>query len=352
MSVDILGLGSEELGAMARGLLPSGAGAFSSIYARAFAEGRLSVEGLGLSARSAEAWGAAFHVGLLRLVGSVAEGGPFGETEKAVFEASDGSRLECVRIPMPARADRIRSTICVSSQVGCRGGCTFCETGRMGFVRDLDAAEIVSQVLSARVVLGWDCGNVVFMGMGEPLDNIAQLGRAILVLADRRGFGLSYERMTVCTSGPPGGIEALRSLGLKRLNLSISLNAASDELRSRLMPVNRGVGLARLAASLAAYPSRANFVLGVNYCLLPGINDSREDARLVASFCRVAGRSLVNLIPYNPGSSALSRPPTEEEADRFASYLREEGCETRRRATRGLSIMAACGQLGGPFTRR
>jgi 23S rRNA (adenine2503-C2)-methyltransferase len=349
--IDILGLESSELAETAARILSSGAGAAGRLYALAFREGDLAPESLGLSVASSALWRERFRVGLLevRLVARDPSGRD--PTEKAVLGLDDGETVECVRIPMPGGSGG-KSTLCVSSQVGCRMGCAFCETGRAGLVRNLSAAEIVAQVLTAKLRLGWDCGNLVFMGMGECLDNLGEAARAIRVLGDRRGLNYSQERLTVCTSGPPGGVEALRALGLKRLNLSVSLNAASDEKRSALMPVNRSGGLAALAASLAAYPMRRNFALGVNWCLMPGVNDSREDAREAAAFCAEVGRYVVNLIPYNPGSSPIARAPSEEELARFAAWLEAEGCRVKRRATKGSSIMAGCGQLGGPGRAR
>jgi 23S rRNA (adenine2503-C2)-methyltransferase len=345
--IDILGLTSSELAERASRVLPSGAGVSGRVYARAFEKGVLDVEGLGLSKASEAAWRGHFTVRLLKVLRVVQDETGADATAKAVLGLVDGSEIECVRIPMPGGGGG-KSTLCVSSQVGCRMGCAFCETGRAGLHRDLRAAEIVSQALTARLALGWDCGNIVFMGMGECLDNLGEVARAISVLGDSRGFAYAQERLTLCSSGPPGSIEALRELGLKRINLSISLNAASDEKRSALMPVNRSNGLDALASSLAAYPMRANFVLGVNWCLMPGVNDSREDAREAAAFCARIGRCIVNLIPYNPGREPISRAPDEGELARFASWLEEEGLAVKRRASKGDRIMAGCGQLGGP----
>jgi 23S rRNA (adenine2503-C2)-methyltransferase len=352
-AVDILGLGYAELLEKAKARMSSGSGAAGKIYARAFSTGRLDPSGLGLSRRSEEAWLKAFSLRLLKPLRVLSEGlgpevadSPDRITAKAALGLEDGSEIECVRIPMLG-GEGTKSTLCVSSQVGCRMGCAFCETGRSGLRRNLRASEIVAQVLTAKIALGWDCGNIVFMGMGECLDNLAEVATALRVLADQRGLGYAQERMTLCTSGPAGGVEELRKLGLKRLGLSISLNAATDEKRERLMPVNRGNGLEALASSLAAYPLRRNFALGVNWCLMPGINDSREDASQAAAFCAKVGRSVVNLIPYNPGSSPLTRAPTEEEVESFASWLAEEGCLVKRRSTKGSRIMAGCGQLGG-----
>jgi 23S rRNA (adenine2503-C2)-methyltransferase len=185
------------------------------------------------------------------------------------------------------------------------------------------------------------------MGMGEPLDNFDQVERALRVLTDNRGLGYAWERITVCTSGVGEGIDRLRSLGLKRLNLSVSLNAADDGTRTGLMPVNRRTGLTALAEVLASYPQRRGFALGVNYCLLPGINDRPEDARGVGAWLGRVGRAQLNLIPYNPGSAPLAPAPTHEEIERFAILLEGCGVKSKLRAARGSRIMAGCGQLGG-----
>jgi 23S rRNA (adenine2503-C2)-methyltransferase len=348
-AIDILGLRSAELMEIAARSLRSGAGLAGRIYSRAFEKGSLDPSGLGLSPSSEECWRERFALRLLpvkRLVVEEGRGTGIQATAKAVLGLRDGHEIECVRIPMPGGAGN-KSTLCVSSQVGCAMGCAFCETGRSGLLRDLTAAEIVAQVLTARLSLGWDCGNIVFMGMGECLDNLDEVERSLGVLTDVRGLAYSMERLTLCSCGPAGGIEALRALGHRRLNLSISLNAGNDAKRNELMPVNRARGLEALAASLAAYPMRRNFALGVNWCLMPGINDGREDAREAAAFCSRVGRCLVNLIPYNPGNDPIARAPSEEELSRFASWLEEDGCAVKRRASKGGSIMAGCGQLGG-----
>ncbi len=352
---DVLGLSFAGFEAQVASL-PSGRGVAGRVYARAFERGRLDLEGLGLADRSVAAYEGAFGVKLLDVRRCVEEEGEFGATVKAVMACGDGAEVECVLIPMPPRPDgRKRATICLSSQVGCRMACSFCETGHGGLVRDLDAAEIVAQLVTARVLLGWEPGNVVFMGMGEPLDNLENLLAALKVLTERRGLGFSWERITVCTSGIVSGIATLRERGHRRLNLSLSLNAADDETRSRLMPVNGRSGLAALAAALAVYPGRRNFVLALNWCLLPGINDGPADARAAAAFASALGRGLpgsegraramFNLIPYNPGSRPLARAPTDAEVSAFAALLEAEGCQVRTRSRKGSHIMAACGQL-------
>jgi len=341
---DLFGFTRALLEAEARAALPGGAGKAKDIHSALFRRGRYEPETLGLSEANARAWREAFSPHWPELAGMSQEEEGGATTRKAILRFADGASVECVLIPMPGSG---RSTLCVSSQAGCRMGCAFCETGAGGFKRNLEAGEIVVQAMAARFRLGWDFRNIVYQGMGEPLDNADNLIRAIRVMNDQSGLAIDCERQTVCTCGPPGGLEALAAAGFRRLNLSVSLNAADDQARSRLMPVNRERGLAFLAEELRAYPRRANFVIGVNYCLMPGINDSRAAAAAAAAFCRSLGRTMLNLIPYNPGSRPLARAPEEVEIQVFEGWLREEGQPLRRRATRGRGIMAACGQLAG-----
>ncbi len=351
--LNIFGLTADELSAAARFSMPTGHGIANALYSRVMREGRFAPAEFPVSAATAATWCAQFDAPLLRVVTHVDETTAAGTTAKAVFATHDGYEIEAVRIPMHVAADgTMEHTICISSQVGCKMGCTFCETGRMGLLRNLTAGEIVAQVVTARSVLGWQPKNIVFMGMGEALDNCDQVLQALRVLTDRRGLHFSQERITVCTSGHAEGIARLAALGWKRLNLSLSLNGATDELRSRIMPVNRKTPLAELQRILAAYPQRRNFTLGVNYCLLPGLNDTQADALHVAEFCRPLGRVLLNLIPYNPGNAPLTRAPTTEETERFLGWLRDAGLPVRQRTTKGRTIMAACGQLGNVALRR
>lgn len=238
-------------------------------------------------------------------------------------------------------------TACVSSQVGCARACAFCETGQAGLTRNLTASEIAGQVEAVSGALGLRFRNVVFMGMGEPLDNPEGVFGALDLLRNPRGLGYAQERLTICTAGHVEGIRSLGRLGLKRLNLSVSLAAARDEFRDRLMPINRTWPLEELAEALAAYPMRRNFTLGVNYCLIPGINDASEDLDAVSVFVGRIGRALVNLIPYNPGRAPIGRAPGEAEIAAFMEGLAARGVPVRRRIEKGRSLMAACGQLGG-----
>jgi len=339
--IHIAGLTCQELQQSAAELLTHGRGIASRVYRDALRYGRFAPERHGLSERAVADWRAHFQFSLPEVLRVVSEEAETGTTAKAVLKLSDGLECECVLLPM----GRGRSTLCVSSQVGCKMGCRFCETARMGLLRSMSASEIVSQLLTARHVLGWEFRNVVFMGMGEALDN-PQLPAALRILTDGSGLGMSQERITVCTVGRLDGIATLQALGMKRLNLSISLNAANDALRSELMPINRVAPLSELSLALQRYRPRANFVLGVNYCLMPGKNDSAEHAREVAEFCKPIGRVMVNIIPYNPGSVPITRAPSEDEIDAFIGQLRDHGLPVRRRITKGRSVMAACGQLG------
>lgn len=346
--VEIAGLTGAELVAFARARLPRGYGAASAIYRAALRGGRFEPEQHGLGAGASAGWRRAVRLQLPEVLRVVREETSTGLTAKVVLRLHDGLECETVLLPM----GRERSTLCVSSQVGCKMGCSFCETGRMGLLRNLTAAEIVGQLLCVRRELSSCFRNVVFMGMGEALDNFDALAQALRVLTDPAGLAIGAERITVCSVGRVDGIRRLAALGYKRLNLSVSLNAPNDALRAQLMPVARTAPLTELQAALLEYRPRRNFALGVNYCLLPGINDAREHAAGVASFCAPLERVMVNVIPYNPGNAPLTRSPTEDEIERFIGWLRDEGLAVRRRITKGRNVMAACGQLGNVELRR
>jgi 23S rRNA (adenine2503-C2)-methyltransferase len=324
--------------------------ALGRLYRRAFAEGRFEPGSEAIGRETAAALVARVKFRLPAVERVVEEEGPFGTTAKALLRLDDGQRVECVRIPVARRVpDPGPATLCVSSQVGCRMGCVFCESGRRGFVRDLRPEEIVGQCAAARLTLGWDIGQIVFMGMGEPLDNFDGLAGALAVFLDESGLAFSQDDITVCTVGLPEGIAHLRDLRLKRLNLSVSLNAPDERLRGELMPASRCVGFEALAAVLARYPQRRNFALAVNYCLIPGRNDGEGAAEGVAAFLRAAapsGRAVVNLIPYNPGSAPIGPAPSEAEIESFAHRLQAAGAFVKLRTPRGRDLMAACGQLG------
>lgn len=289
------------------------------------------------------AWQAQLHPSRLQLAERIDEAGPQGSTSKLILTTADDQRIETVVFPVGRRR-----VVCISSQIGCRLACRFCETGRMGLRRNLTPGEIIAQVAAAAAAIGRAPERVVFMGMGEALDNADAVIASLHILTDRRGWAYAHDRLTVCTAGHAAGIRRLATLGWSRLNLSISLNAADDALRDQLMPINRRTRLAELQELLIAYRPRRNFQLGVNYCLLPGINDRPGDAAAIAAFCAPLGRVMVHLIPYNPGRRPLTRAPTAEEITTFVASLRAAGLPVRSRVVKGRDIRAACGQLGEP----
>jgi 23S rRNA (adenine2503-C2)-methyltransferase len=267
-----------------------------------------------------------------------------GELTKFVQRTHDGLEIESVVVPMQ-RTRGIWRTLCVSSQVGCARGCVFCETGQLGLLRNLTPAEIVGQVVAAQRDFDGGIRNVVFMGMGEPLDNYDNVIHAIRVLMDPSGLSLAGERVTISTVGRVAGIRKLAQLGWRRLNLAVSLNAPNDEIRSRLMPHNRLEPMAELRAALLDYPLRNCQFLMMEYVLIPGVNDARAHAFEVAEYLQPL-KCMLNVIPYNPRLDSPWRAPTEEQVQRFLDWLTEAGQGCKRRITKGREHMAACGQLG------
>ncbi len=263
-----------------------------------------------------------------------------GGLQKFVSRLADGHEVESVLIPM-----RTHATVCVSSQAGCRMGCRFCQTGTLGLARQLTTSEIVAQVVHARRLAGIAIRNAVFMGMGEPLDNLEAVARAIRVMADPHGLAMPLRYITISTVGLADGIGRLAALGLPRLNLAISLNAPNDEIRSALMPINRIHPMAPLRQALARFPLFTREAILVAYVLIRGVNDHENHALELAHYLRPL-RVRVNLIPFNPLPGSPFTPPEEAQVERFRAVLVREGVFVRKRGTAGQSVMAACGQLG------
>ena len=262
---------------------------------------------------------------------------------KFVTRLDDGLCIESVIIPMSSY-----STVCVSSQVGCKMGCAFCETGSNGFYRNLDAEEIIGQIYTARFHFGHEIRNVVIMGMGEPLDNFDNVVRAIGIISDQRGFNIAKRHITVSTVGTAEGLRKLAGLGWQDLKLAVSLNAPNDTIRSRIMPANHTFPMAMLRQALMDYPLKRKSAILIEYVLIKGLNDARESARQLAEYLKPL-KTKVNLIPVNPNTYAGSRfeAPSQEDMNRFYGWLTENGLFVRKRTARGLGLMAACGQLGG-----
>jgi 23S rRNA (adenine2503-C2)-methyltransferase len=263
-----------------------------------------------------------------------------GQTGKFLLLTPDHLEVESVLIPMQAGG-----TLCVSSQVGCRMGCAFCETGRMGLFRNLTAAEIINQVFIARFHLKFPIRNIVFMGMGEPFDNYDHVMQAVRVLSDPHGLGFGRNHLTISTSGCVDGILKLIEEPEPVPNLAVSINAPNDELRHKLMPVNRKYPLKTLYEAMEIFCKKRGRQILIAYVLIKDQNDSLEHATELAHYLK--GLSVkINLIPYNPQSHDRYQPPEPEKLEAFMQHLRHLGYYTLLRQTKGRKIMAACGQLG------
>lgn len=267
-------------------------------------------------------------------------------TRKFLFRLVDGSLIESVLIPAsPAlygsRSDR--RTICVSTQVGCAYGCKFCASGLDGFSRNLRPNEIVDQLIAIERESSERIDNVVFMGMGEPLANLDNVIRAIRIINAPWGLGIGARHITVSTSGLAPQIKKLADEPLQ-IRLAISLHGATDEVRNKIMPINRRYNLATLIAACDYYTSRKKQRLTFEYILIANVNDSIEQARLLAKHANHLSAK-VNLIPYNtvPGL-AWSRPALAQQ-EKFLSTVRRAGVAATLRREKGHDIEAACGQL-------
>jgi 23S rRNA (adenine2503-C2)-methyltransferase len=263
-------------------------------------------------------------------------------TRKFRFLTFDGKAIESVLIP-DDNLERDKLTLCISSQVGCALGCEFCATATLGFTRHLSAGEIVDQVYQATAVAGRRPTNIVFMGMGEPLHNLANVTRAFQLLLHPWGAGFSPRRITVSTVGLVSGIDQLAKLE-PAPNLAISLNATTDEIRDQLMPVNRRWPLETLLAAARRFPLAHHRKITFEYVLLAGVNDSDADAARLPRLLRGLP-CMVNLIPWNPFAGPAFQRPSEERILRFQEIVRASGLPVYIRTPRGDDIDAACGQL-------
>ena len=278
--------------------------------------------------------------------------------EKAAAASDKMLPVESVVIPMKGSTGKLFHTLCVSSQVGCAMGCEFCETAQMGLIRNLTADEIVAQWFTAQfghcAREGKSIKNIVFMGMGEPLDNLDSVLEAISVLHDDNGVGISPRCITVSTVGRVDGLRRLREQcvkrGWRRLGIAVSVNAPNDEIRDSIMPINRKWKMAELQEVLTDFPRSGRSPIMIEYVLIPGVNDKDEHADELAEFVRPI-RCAVNVIPYNPRRDSPWPAPSEPDVDRFVERVRSHGVFTKRRGTKGRDQMAACGQLGTQHIR-
>jgi len=268
-------------------------------------------------------------------------------TIKFLFHTRKGNPVESVL--MPNGDDR--TTLCVSSQSGCRQGCRFCATARLGLLQNLSTSEIVTQLVKAQAWLrrhqGPPITNIVFMGMGEPFDNFDSVMAAFDLFNHPLAHHIARDKMTISTCGMVPGIQALGARNV-RTNLAVSFNASNDLTRSQLMPVNRRWPLTKIIDALSHYPLRPGRVFYIEYVLIKGVNDAADDARALKTLL-TSIPSKVNLIAYNGGSSSRYESTPPPDIRRFASYLEGFSRGVLIRRSRGSDIRAACGQLGGSF---
>lgn len=262
-------------------------------------------------------------------------------TEKFLFGLDDGGSVESVLIPNTKGGSS--RTLCISSQVGCAMKCLFCRTGGIGFKRNLRSYEIVDQVISSkRFMESGDITNIVLMGMGEPMNNFREVRAALITIIELMGY--SKRKITLSTSGVIPGIRKLAKEG-PDVNLAISLNASTDNIRTELMPVNREYPLGKLLKACSEFPLAARRRITFEYVLIGGMNDSAEDAKRVAALLKDIS-SKVNLIPYNPaGPSKALRKPSGKRVLEFRDIINNAGITTIIRKSKGSDISAACGQL-------
>jgi 23S rRNA (adenine2503-C2)-methyltransferase len=259
---------------------------------------------------------------------------------KYLMELDDGAEVESVWMPSDSR-----KTLCLSTQVGCRLNCSFCLTASLGLKRNLTAAEIIGQHLAINAELNEEdqITNVVFMGMGEPLDNFGPVVDALRLMISPQAMKISTRKVTVSTSGLVDKMKAFQNENLA-INLAISLNASDNATRDRLMPINKKYPIEVLIDCLKQYPLKPQRRHTIEYVMLAGINDSDEDAQRLAKWLRGVP-SKINLIPFNAFDSSEYRPPSKERVLKFQNYLIEQNFSAFIRQNRATDILGACGQL-------
>jgi 23S rRNA (adenine2503-C2)-methyltransferase len=267
-------------------------------------------------------------------------------TRKFLFKLNHGDFIESVLIPAnPAlygeRADRF--TLCVSSQVGCAYGCKFCASGLDGWKKNLSAGEIVAQIMQVEKLSGEKINNLVFMGMGEPMANYKNLMTAIGIINADWGLNIGARRITISTSGVVPQIRALADQP-RQLRLAISLHGANNEVRDKIMPVNRKYPLEQLLDACAYYQEKKNKMITFEFILIKGINDGEQQASLLASHAKRLNAK-INLIPYNKVEGLEWERPSDSVIKKFAAIVKSAGATATVRLEKGHDIDAACGQL-------
>ena len=275
-------------------------------------------------------------------------------SRKYLFELHDGHTVEAVLLLMKEEQyhedgtlkHQKRYTVCISSQVGCKVGCAFCLTGKSGFTRDLSPGEIVSQLLMIKADNDIDANrrvNIVYMGMGEPLDNLENVAKAIRIFADPEGMAISPHRQTVSTSGLSSKIEKLGKLELG-INLAISLHAVDDELRQQLMPINKAYNIESIITAVKHFPVNDRKRVMFEYLVIKNVNDDLSAAKKLIKLLDGI-KAKVNLIYFNPYGGTEFKRPDEKDMIKFQEYLTQRGLLCTIRESKGLDISAACGQL-------
>lgn len=272
-------------------------------------------------------------------------------TEKFLFRLADGNYIECVLMRYRGDLSKQRNTLCISSQVGCAMGCTFCATGQGGFVRNLTAGEIISQVYEVNRILQEEgdalpVGNVVFMGMGEPLLNLSAVLKTISLLNDPQGQKMGIRRMTVSTCGV---VPKLLELADQKLDvvLAVSLHAPNDKQRSSVMPVNRQYPLEQLMAACRYYQQQTGNRISFEYALITGFNDQPQHVQQLKQLLKGLDCHL-NIIPVNPvANTAQFGRPDKKQVAAFVKALQQAGLKASVREEKGTDIDGACGQLRG-----
>ncbi|MBQ3509983.1 MAG: 23S rRNA (adenine(2503)-C(2))-methyltransferase RlmN [Peptococcaceae bacterium] len=277
-------------------------------------------------------------------------------TEKFLFQLDDGNYIECVLMRYRGDMSKQRNTLCISSQVGCAMGCTFCATGQGGFVRNLTTGEILSQVYEVNHLLQEEgdslpVGNVVFMGMGEPLHNLNNVRKTISLLNDPQGQQIGIRRMTVSTCGV---VPKMHELADEKLDivLAVSLHAPNDEQRSSVMPVNNSWPLAKLMEACRYYQKQTKNRITFEYALIAGFNDQPEHVQQLKHLLKNLDCHL-NIIPVNPvaNTAQFSRPDKKQVAA-FVKALQQAGLKASVREEKGTDIDGACGQLRGKMLKK
>ena len=266
------------------------------------------------------------------------ESGESSGTRKWLVGLDDGEAVETVLIPA-----RDWTTVCLSTQVGCKMGCVFCASGKCGFARNLSAGEIVAQFQLVAAALGKRPDNVVYMGMGEPFDNYDEVLKSVRILNHPDGLNVGARRITLSTSGLIPGIRRLAEEGLQ-VELSVSLHAPNHELRRRLMPVENKHGLDELLQACVDYTARTKRFVTFEYTLIRGVNDSARDAEELAGRLRKFS-CRVNLIPLSPVEEFEGEAPAREAIEAFQRTLEHRGVSVTLRESKGKGVDAACGQL-------